>query len=287
MYKLEVGKRYGQRVSIKLRTKNRRQELLMRCDCGRNETWCRPKNARKHTKCLCCAVDERGRNKATRHTAAIKAMVGEHIGQRKVMATKVVRGLHKLLMRCNCGRDNTWMVLQAAQNHKMCSLCSSEIRQVASRLKAAVGERHGSRVIIKIEMRKQQYWLMRCDCGDETWAQATKSWVPDVCSRCAAKVRQVASRLKAAVGERHGSRAIINIEMRNGAQWWLMRCDCGDENWVLASQLTKLNTIRCKMCSNTLNANLRRHPNLQEEDLQRLLALSSTKKKLKEMTAHA
>lgn len=105
--------------------------------------------------------------------------------------------------------------------------------------------RIGSRTIIKAGVRQgNSYWLMRCSCGNKNWVRATRAENTTVCKPCSNRARSVA-----ALGERFGTRTVVEIATVGGYRRCLMLCKCGEKTWVFPSAARRGRVNSCPSCS--------------------------------------
>lgn len=91
------------------------------------------------------------------------------------------------------------------------------------RIAVPKNKRVGSRTIVKVKFTNgAQKWLMRCDCGNETWVSPSYVQRYSMCVKCAGIERGMHHRRPVPKNKRIGRRTIVSTR----ANGWLMRCDC-------------------------------------------------------------
>ena len=113
------------------------------------------------------------------------------------------------------------------------------------RIAVPKNKRIGKRTLVKVKFTNgAQKWLMRCDCGNETWVSPYYVRRYLMCAKCASVQRGKEHRRALPNNKRIGKRVIVGA--RAGA--WLMLCDCGNKTWVKPSLAYKY--LQCRICGN-------------------------------------
>jgi len=98
--------------------------------------------------------------------------------------------------------------------------------------------------------KKREYWLCKCDCGKETIVE--KHNLGKAVKSCGCLVHEAAIKRgikysKDITGKRYGRLTVIKFhEKRNGLEYWLCKCDCGNKKIILKYHLGKvINSCGC------------------------------------------
>jgi hypothetical protein len=198
------------------------------------------------------------------------------VGYRKIIKIAVRNGTQSWLLRCDCGEENWGSARQVlAGKTKRCRECYRK----SLRTRPPKNLRIGCRTIIKMEMRKgRRFWLLRCDCGEKTWAHARRL-IKKSCFKCYTQRRQ--ERINVLVGEQFGDRIITKTRIKKGSQWCLAKCNCGNEVWMPTAQIRCYGRARCRSCRSVLISNKQYYPKLPDAELQRILDLKLRWKKFR------
>ena len=106
------------------------------------------------------------------------------------------------------------------------------------------GEKFGKFTVIslvKVDPNNGRIWLVRCDCGQESYKSTCKintlkkNKTPTACNKCRVRGRDI-------TGEKFGKFTVISlkgVDAKKG-RIWLVRCDCGREFHKFAGQITSL-----------------------------------------------
>lgn len=274
---IPLGKRYGSRIVISTNMRGHNQYCLMKCDCGAKD-WAKGSGLLRTSACRECGARNMGIKRR------VKIPHNFRIGFRTIIKTEM-RRKHSLsyqywLMRCPCGAEN-WAKASSILNVK--NTCCLQCKGLKRRLPSLVGKRYGSRTVIDTKITNgKQLWLLLCDCGTKLWAYPghVLRGKQHTCSKCASIKNGKNRRLRAVVGQRFGSRTIIEVSMRNKQTMLRLRCDCGKQSWRSASEVItrKRHCATCQSCAGKMSAEKQFHPNLTKKELQTLLNLHVYKK---------
>ena len=119
------------------------------------------------------------------------------------------------------------------------------------------GNKYGHwNVIKKVDNPKKNgaLFLCRCDCGKEQLILGKRLRAKETtqCTECQAKAH-----IKEYTGYKFNMLTVLDeYESRNGRIYWHCKCDCGNDTWVSAGNLTSGQVKSCGCLSNRCNRSL-------------------------------
>ena len=116
-----------------------------------------------------------------------------------------------------------------------------------------IGDKFGKLTVIensRTRIKNSYYYKVRCECGKEYYVQCSslKNGRTTMCKECSNKNR----RLNIPLGYRFGTWEVISgPEYINNQLRYRVRCQCGNERWMPASQIMDSTKYQsCRRCAN-------------------------------------
>lgn len=172
-----------------------------------------------------------------------KNLLGEKYGLLTVISELEERRNNFVLWKCICECGNTCNVTSVDLVHGRVRSCGCLLHKAKS--EDLTSKRFGKLVVVrKIEGKKTkkrgQFWLCKCDCGNEVEisANSLKNVGAKSCG-CINKenMRELGkSKYKDITGKTFGMLTVIKkMPSKNGRSMWLCKCSCDEQNEIVAS----------------------------------------------------
>lgn len=108
--------------------------------------------------------------------------------------------------------------------------------------KDLTGVRHNHLTGIRVTRKggNKEYWLFKCDCGEEIEVLKRYVLYNDVtrCRKCAGRIGDI-------TGKKWGKLTAVSVVKGNH---WLFKCDCGNTQEFPASAVMREHTVQCHEC---------------------------------------
>ena len=148
----------------------------------------------------------------------------------------------KWVCRCDCGNEVTVIGSHLKDGHTTSCGCKTNFNDIA-------GQKFGKLTAIEVvgKTKNGAYkWLCRCDCGNETIVES-KSLKNGHTKSCGCIVHKEGWK-ENIIGEKFGKLTVlrkIGRKNKRKSNYWLCRCDCGNEIEVREDSLRNGHTKSC------------------------------------------
>jgi CDGSH-type Zn-finger protein len=240
-----TGRRFGKlKVIRQAENVNNRTRWLCKCDCGKEKIILRISLISNSTKSCGCY------NKEQIHKKLFKDLTGKIFGKLTVVEYKGKNKFNDSLWLCTCECGNSKIISGMSLKTSGTKSCGC-IKNID-----LTGQRFGKLVVMsraktpKHIKGNRNYWLCKCDCGNEKVISLTNLRAKNHSRSCGCLRHKTAANFQDLTGQRFGRLVVLERSESKMTKaglrtYWLCRCDCGNEKIAPASTLKKGTCTSC------------------------------------------